>query len=654
MKSIMAVQDENNDPVTAMRDHSVQKPRDGPDPILQARSPRHGHGSAMRRGSSIGVGGGTGGAQGQQVGILRESSIPNNTANNFNDDIHNKEESSDESLGGFHGYNVKDSISRDTTYDTSTVHTNGTSTVEAAAARRRVRWSKGVKSTTTASCSSSSFLRPSPGCGIMADNSGEIITDMYRGLLDKLSEMQILSKIDANAKKMTKGLEGCGTSCVGGTRMLGRACGHALDKGCERTMDNKDGKYECVRCSSAHYAGRSLGVEEVNDLVYYRSRDNNMVGLVGGSKSYENDTAMRETLFETRDAIKESRDAIVASRDAILNLGDQVREGRQCVEDSRNVMGDCREAIIQSNNVAMRAREDELNRAVARKRFTFDEPDEEEEEECRDALTPMMSSPRRHQRQMIQQYHHSTSLRAASLNNVETGMGNGGMIPAYDDPFSSSMHNYQRSPPHAAGHDSPLSIMTTTPPANGTDTRMAVAPSPSAVAAARTSSEQQPASILKSSSFGRGNNTEITTTPKSRAIASPVSARDNAHRMRQLGRRGKRGSDNNNRTHRNMAFSTKNASVRKKHSSSNASAGSLSVPNSTSARGTSEPTSSSSAGQQQQRQGKGRKKRGNIVSRMVVGGIKKPLKFMAAGARSNMKNTRARMGRSKRTMHITR
>ena len=530
-------------PTIPVVDHKVQKPnRDGPDPFASA--------PLQRSEGSIGVGANT--PKSGIAGILKQSSHSPTPGTNADD-------SSLESIGvidGFHNTatNNKNDIDDPIIVDRLEVNGNDNDTYAASTIlsatpsekRRRVRWGAGVKA-------------PKHGCG-----SGMVgLTNMYQGLI---------SNLDQSAQRLNKGLEGLGMKCVGGGRVLCGACGSSV-------TNCRDGSVlGACRCSNC---GLGEGAVETNDLA-------------SADQEEQPQDEQTQMLVETRNAIQESRDAIVASHNALMDSYTEMRETRQCVEESRDVMNGCREAIIQSNNIAVLAKEEELMKVTGGKAFTFDNlgraiASDKDVERRRDG-GGMYYEP-----SAIEKYRHSSS--RASINNVEAGMGDnvvnvvssyGGATHVVEDPFSASMHAHQRSP-RVAGSPRGAAV----PP-----------PTPSSP---KGDNAKVPTSILKKNRRRAGHNNAAAQQQRSTPSHPTTRIASRAVRRRGVG------------TSHNKTFTTKNVSVKRQTHTKH------------------EEQHEAPAAQDQQQHRHGKKKKKGSVSRLVIGGLKKPLKFMSHGVKAHMK-----------------
>ena len=385
------------------------------------------------------------------------------------------------------------------TFDEADGVANNTA-VSAIKSPKSVRWSKGVKSATTAGCN--------PGASFISMKS--LIADM------SAMTTKGFKKLDSKAHQLRGGLEGLGMTCNGGggannlsTMMMCSACNNACDSsgiGCR-------GGCTKLRCGAGSNVDNSSSfMEEDNDLVFKEKSDDE-----------NTDTNKRGNALDTRKGLKDMRN----------EMRDGLKDMRTDVESSRGALNECREAMLQPNNVY------QAMASVNSSRFAEKPGDK-------------IMYARQHQ------YAHSTSLRESAYN-IETGMGNETLVMSNEDPFSSSMHANQRS--HRASAGRPRSIL-------------------------RKSSSRSP--TVKS--------------PRSPRV--PTSGSNNVMRTSKtlLGRRNK-----------DKRFATKNATSR-----------------------TSNDMNSDKRVLQERTTQKKKKKKS--ISRLVIGGLKKPMKLASQGVKAKMKS----------------
>lgn len=302
-----------------------------------------------------------------------------------------KSDSSLESIGVIDGFNNDVSNATNATVVDNSVRTssilrniaadddNTTTTFE----KRKVRWGPRTKA-------------PRHGCGI--NSSGAIqFADLYKGIVD------ISSTLGKSAQQLGERIDVMGMACASEGEFLRGECLNAYDAAC----------------------GNNVSGEEMGDC-HFSKEDNSLI--------YSSDNPWR-MLPETRGGIQESRDAL----DSYDN---NMRESRQCFEESRYAISDGNAFIPQS-----------LHGSMPSEHFTFNEYGG-----SKTNRNDFVASSSRAPRQKAQRsYFYSPSSNRASMNNIETGMGP--TVNMMSPTFHRSPRTYGFDSPHSNTNLSPVSIL---------------------------------------------------------------------------------------------------------------------------------------------------------------------------------------------------
>ena len=301
-------------------------------------------------------------------------------------------------------------------------------------------------------------------------------------------------------------------------------------------------------------------------------------GAQCGTQHVNDDIISSEVVNEENDLIYSPKDEMLVTmletRDAIRASSDAIVSSRDAINEE---MRESRQCIEESRGIMSDCRE-----AIIQSNNIANMAREEE--------LMKLTSPKNYKHFTFDQLGGPSGRVAKYRHSIETGMGDVNVLsPTQEDPFSSSMHAHQRSPRGA--------MLRKYHPSHGAKGGT----SPSNAADVPTSIHRKD---RRSSSSSAALPTYVNTT-SSRARQLLVSAT------------GRRYKDKNQ--YRTTNVSVKNAD---KHSTS------TSRYNNNNNTSTKPSTSSSSS--------KKKKKKKNMSS-LVIGGLKKPLKFMSHGVKSNLK-----------------